>query len=180
MQSIVNSCCCQASKQTDSRDWGPIFSVPIPENGNCLLYVDVVHGLPRFVGYDSCLVVTSYLGCSQVVGESYYPSIPPCPHPAWYGTNKARMRRTSYPWGWFSPGLPPPNEHPTCGSPQHAGPGEQVLSLQNSEVRPFTRDPLCPNLPGAVGPHHADGWAWSICAMTCSGPFSGLQFLCAY
>ena len=27
---------------------------------NCLLYVDVIHGLPRFSGYDGCLVVTRF------------------------------------------------------------------------------------------------------------------------
>ena len=31
---------------------------PIPYCTNSLLYVDFIHGLPRFRGYDSCLVVT--------------------------------------------------------------------------------------------------------------------------
>ena len=31
--------------------------------GNSLLYVDFIHGLPRFGGYDSCLVVTCGLSC---------------------------------------------------------------------------------------------------------------------
>ena len=35
-----------------------IFSLPIPYCANYLLYVDLIHGLPRFGGYDSCLVVT--------------------------------------------------------------------------------------------------------------------------
>ena len=46
-----------ASKQSDSRDRGLISSLPIPYCANSLLYVDFIHGLPRFGGYDSCLVV---------------------------------------------------------------------------------------------------------------------------
>ena len=37
---------------------GLISSLPIPYCTNSLLYVDFIHGLPRFGGYDSCLVVT--------------------------------------------------------------------------------------------------------------------------
>ena len=37
---------------------GLISSLPIPYCANSLLYVDFIHGLPRFGGYDSCLVVT--------------------------------------------------------------------------------------------------------------------------
>ena len=33
-------------------------SLPIPYCANSLLYVDYIHGLPRFGGYDSCPVVT--------------------------------------------------------------------------------------------------------------------------
>ena len=58
MQSIVDSFGCHASKQSDSRDQGLISSLPIPYRANSLLYVDFIHGLPRFGGYDSCLVVT--------------------------------------------------------------------------------------------------------------------------
>ena len=47
-----------ANKQSDSRDRGLISSLPIPYCANSLLYVDFIHGLPRFGGYDSCLVVT--------------------------------------------------------------------------------------------------------------------------
>ena len=57
MQSIVDSCCCHASKQSDSRDWGLVSSLPIPYCANSLLYVDFIHGLPTFGGHDSCLVV---------------------------------------------------------------------------------------------------------------------------
>ena len=58
MQTIVDACCCHASKQSDSRDRGLIFSFTIPYCTNSLLYVDFIRSLPRFGGYDSCLVVT--------------------------------------------------------------------------------------------------------------------------
>ena len=58
MQTIVDACGCHASKQSDSRDRGLISSLPIPYCANSLLYVDFIHGLPRFGGYDTCLVVT--------------------------------------------------------------------------------------------------------------------------
>ena len=58
MQTSVYACGCHASKQRDSRDRGLIFSLPIPYCANSLLYVDFIHGVPRFGGYDSCLVVT--------------------------------------------------------------------------------------------------------------------------
>ena len=58
MQSIVDSCGCFASKQSDSGDRGRVSSVPIPYCANSLLYVDFIHGLPKFGGNDSCLVVT--------------------------------------------------------------------------------------------------------------------------
>ena len=58
MQTIVDACGCHASKQSDSGDRGVISSLPIPYCTNSLLYVDFIHGLSRFGGYDSCLVVT--------------------------------------------------------------------------------------------------------------------------
>ena len=58
MQSIVDSCGFHASKQSDSRDRGLVTSLPIPYCANSLLYVDFFHGLPKFGGYDSCLIVT--------------------------------------------------------------------------------------------------------------------------
>ena len=58
MQSMVDSCSCHASKQSTSRDRGLVSSLPIPYCANSLLYVDFIHSLPKFVGYDSCLVVT--------------------------------------------------------------------------------------------------------------------------
>ena len=58
MQTIVDACGCHASKQSDSKDRGLLSTLPIPYCTNSLLYVDFIHGLPRFGGYDSCLVVT--------------------------------------------------------------------------------------------------------------------------
>ena len=63
MQTIVDACGCHTRKQSDSRDRGLISSLPIPYYTNSLLYVDFIHGLPRFGGYDSCLVVTCGLSC---------------------------------------------------------------------------------------------------------------------
>ena len=57
MQSIVDSCGCHPSKQSDTPDWGVISNPHIPYCANCLLYVDLIHGLPRFGGCHSCLVV---------------------------------------------------------------------------------------------------------------------------
>ena len=70
MQTIVDACCCHASKQSDSRDRGLISSLPIHYCTNSLLYVDFIHGLPRFGGYDSCLVVTC--------GPSRFTRVFPC------------------------------------------------------------------------------------------------------
>ena len=58
MQSIVDSCGCQASKQSDSRYQGLVSSLPIPYCPISLFYVDFIHSLPKFGGYDSCLIVT--------------------------------------------------------------------------------------------------------------------------
>ena len=63
MQSLVDSCSCFASKQSNSRDRGPISSLPISYCANSLLHVDFTHGLPRFGGYNSCLVLTCGLSC---------------------------------------------------------------------------------------------------------------------
>ena len=70
MQTIIDACGCHASKQSDSRDRGLISSLPIPYCNNSLLYVDFIHGLPRFGGYDSCLVVTC--------GPSRFTRVFPC------------------------------------------------------------------------------------------------------
>ena len=66
MQPIVDSCGCHTSKKSDSRDRGLVSSLPIPYCANSLLYVGFIHGLPKFGGYDSCLVVTCGLTGSPV------------------------------------------------------------------------------------------------------------------
>ena len=38
-------------------------TLPIPCCASSLLYMDFIHGLPKFGGYDSCLVVTGGLTC---------------------------------------------------------------------------------------------------------------------
>ena len=58
MQTTIDACGYHASKQSYSRDRRLISSLPIPYCANSLLYVDLIHGVPRFGGYDSCLVVT--------------------------------------------------------------------------------------------------------------------------
>ena len=60
-QSIVDACARHASKRSDSRDRGLVSGLPVPYRANTLLYVDFINGLPRFGGYDSCLVVTCCL-----------------------------------------------------------------------------------------------------------------------
>ena len=40
-----------------------LTSLPILYYANSLFHLDFVHGLPRFGGYDSCLVVTCGLSC---------------------------------------------------------------------------------------------------------------------
>ena len=54
----MDFCGCHASKQSDSPDQGLVSSMPISYRAISLLYVDFIHGLPKFGGYDSCLVVT--------------------------------------------------------------------------------------------------------------------------
>ena len=100
--------------------------------------------------------MTAYLGSKQVVGESYYPSLQPCHHPLRCSSKNAPTRWTRYPWGRFSSEFLPPNDQPTCGSPEHAGLREPVSSLHNSQMRLFSRCPLCPNLSGVVCTHSAD------------------------
>ena len=53
MQTTADACGYHGSKQSDSRDRGLICNLPIPYCTNSLLYVDFIHSLPRFGGYDS-------------------------------------------------------------------------------------------------------------------------------
>ena len=92
----------------------------------------------------------AYQICSPVIGDSYYPSLPACHYPARCSTKNTPTSWTMYPWGWFSPGFPPLNNEPYCGSPEQVGLSEQVPFLQNSQLKPFSRNPLSANLPWAV------------------------------
>ena len=58
MQPIVDTCGCHYSKQSNSRYWGLVSSLPIRYCANSLLYVNFIHCFPKFGGYDSCLVFT--------------------------------------------------------------------------------------------------------------------------
>ena len=58
-------------------------------------------------------------------------------------TKNAPTRWTRYSWGWFSPGCPPPYNHLNCGSPEHAGYVNRFPPDLDSQLRPFTRNPLC-------------------------------------
>ena len=49
---------CHASRGSDSGDRELVSSLPIPYCDDSLLYMDFIHGLPKFGGYKSCLVVT--------------------------------------------------------------------------------------------------------------------------
>ena len=77
MQAIVDACGYHASTQSDSRGSGLVSSLPITYFANSLLYVDFIHGPPRFGGYDGCLVVayrrthfTGVFPCSKkIIGE---------------------------------------------------------------------------------------------------------------
>ena len=74
MQSVVDSCCCDASKQSNSRDRALIYSLSVLYCANSLLGVDFTHNLPRFGAYDSSVVVTRGLrrftraiSCSKMI-----------------------------------------------------------------------------------------------------------------
>ena len=128
MQTIVDACGSHASKQSDSRDRGLISSLPIPYCANSLLFVDFIHGLLRFGGYNSCLVV--------ICGLSRFTRVFPCNKKIkgeqtvkilveqWfepYGAPKqvhsdedVRIRRDT---GWYKPVLNALNVEVTTGVP---------------------------------------------------------------
>ena len=70
MQTIVDAYGCHASKQSAARARGLISSLTIPYCSNSLLYMDFIHGLPRFGGFDNCLLATS--------GPSHFTHVFPC------------------------------------------------------------------------------------------------------
>ena len=89
MHSKVESCGCHASKQSDSRDRELVRSLPIPYRATSLVYVDYIHGVPRFRGQHSCLVVTSREFCCNkniTPEQTVRMLVEPCVEP--YGTRK--------------------------------------------------------------------------------------------
>ena len=137
MQTIVDACGCHASKQSDSRDRGLISSLPIPYCANSLLYVDFIHGLPRFGGYDSCLVVTR--------GLSRFTRVFPCNEKI---TGEQTVKMLVEPW--FQPYGAPKQVHSDEDVRIRSDTGwyKRVLNALNVEVTtgvPYTHtsNPLC-------------------------------------
>ena len=137
MQTIVDACGCHASKQSDSRDRGLISSLPIPYCANSLLYVDFIHGLPRFGGYDSCLVVTC--------GLSRFTRVFPCKKKI-TGEQTVKMLVEQ----WFEPYGAPKQVHSDEDARIRSDTGwyKWVLNALNVEVTtgvPYTHmsNPLC-------------------------------------
>ena len=137
MQTIVDACGCHASKQTDSRDRGLISSLPIPYCTNSLLSVDFIHRLPRFGGYDSCLVVTC--------GLSRFTPVFPC-NKKITGEQTVKMLVEQ----WFVPYGAPKQVHSDEDVRIRTDRGwyKQVLNALNVEVTtgvPYTHtcNPLC-------------------------------------
>ena len=137
MQTIVDACGCHASKQSDSRDRGLISSLPIPYCANSLLYVDFIHGLPRFGDYDSCLVVTC--------GLSRFTRVFPC-NKKITGEQTVKMLVEQ----WFEPYGAPRQVHSDEDVRIRSDTGwyKRVLNALNVEVTtgvPYTRtsNPLC-------------------------------------
>ena len=137
MQTIVDACGCHTSKQSDNRDRGLISSLPIPYCANSLLYVDFIHGLPRFGGYDSCLVVTC--------GLSRFTRVFPCNRKI-TGEQTVNMLVEQ----WFEPYGAPKQVHSDedVRIRSDTGWNKQVLNALNVEVTtgvPYTQrpNPLC-------------------------------------
>ena len=137
MQTIVDACGCHASKQSDSRDRGLISSLPIPYYADTLLYVDFIHSLPRFGGYDSCLVVTC--------GLSRFTRVFPCNKKV-TGEQTVKMLVEQ----WFEPYGAPKQVHSDEDVRIRSDTGwyKRVLNALNVEVTtgvPYTHtsNPLC-------------------------------------
>ena len=137
MQTIVDACGCHASRQGDSRDRGLISSLPIPYCANSLLYVDFIHGLQRFGGYDSCLVVTC--------GLSRFTRVFPC-NKKITGEQTVKILVEQ----WFEPYGVPRQVHSDGDARIRSDTGwyKRVLNALNVEVTtavPYTHtsNPLC-------------------------------------
>ena len=137
MQTIVDASGCHATKQSDSRDRGLISSLPIPYCTDSLIYVNFIHGLPRFGGYDSCLVVTC--------GLSRFTRLFPCKKKI-TGEQTVKMLVEQ----WFEPYGAPKQVHSDVDVRIRSDTGlyKQVLNALNVEVTtgvPYTHrsNPLC-------------------------------------
>ena len=137
VQTIVDACGCHASKQSDSRERGLISTLPIPYCTNSLLYVDFIHGLPRFGGYDSCLVVTC--------GLSRFTPVFPC-NKKITGEQTVKM----FVEQWFEPYGAPKQVHSDedVRIRSDTGSYKRVLNAVNVEVvtgvhYTHTSNPLC-------------------------------------
>ena len=144
METIADACGCHASKQSDSRDRGLISSLPIPYCANSLLYVDFIHGLPRFGGYDSCLLVTC--------GLSRFTRVFPC-NKKITGEQTVKMLVEQ----WFEPYGAPKQVHSDEDVRIRSDTGcyKRVLNALNVEVAtgvPYTHtsNPLCERQNGLV------------------------------
>ena len=114
-----------------------ISSLPIPYCANSLLYVDFIHGLPRFGGYDSCLVVTC--------GLSRFTRLFPC-NKKITGEQTVKMLVEQ----WFEPYGAPKQVHSDEDVRIRSDTGwyKRVLNALNVEVTtgvPYTHtsNPLC-------------------------------------
>ena len=136
-QTIVDACGCYASKQSDSRDRELISSLPIPYCTNSLLYVDFIHGLPRYGSCDGCLVVTC--------GLSRFTCVFPC-NKKIRGEQTVKMLVEQ----WFEPYGAPKQVHSDEDLRIRSDTGwyKRVLNALNVEVttdEPYTHtsNPLC-------------------------------------
>ena len=135
MQTIVDACGCHARKQSEGRDRGLISSLPIPSCANSLLYVDFIHGLQCFGGYDSCLVVTC--------GLSRFTRVFPC-NKKNTGEQTVKMLVEQ----WLEPYGAPKQVHSDVRIRSDTVWYKRVLSALNVEVTtgvPYTHtsNPLC-------------------------------------
>ena len=131
MQTIVDACGCHASKQNDSGDRGLISSLPISYCTNSLLYVDFIHGLPCFGGYDSCLAVTC--------GLSRFTRVFPCSRKI-TGWQTAKMLVEQ----WFEPYGAPKQVHSDEDVRIRSDTGWSRRALNALNVEVTTRAPYTP------------------------------------
>ena len=115
-----------------------------PSGHSCRIIGSLGGTFPQHRGRPHCGSLeyhqAAYVICSPMVSESYCPSLPACDHPAQcagLGTRGVGSVR----------GAPLHTTIRDCGSPEHAGLREQIPSLENSQLRPFTRNSICSVTP---------------------------------